>query len=212
MTPELTESPTSDRPTAAGAQQDPVAQAQEKAKEGAEAAREQAQNVAAQARDQARTQVDQRSTEAGDRLKGASGDARSMAEHLRRDGKDGPAKLVEEAADRAESAGRYLSEADADKLLRDVEQYARKNPWAVIAGGLAVGFAASRLLSASSATRLGGTPDTPAPRQLAAPSGASTVTPPTTPATTTPPISSVPPVQPVDPGPLGSNGAGGGTP
>ncbi|MCW2998275.1 MAG: hypothetical protein JWN65_1824 [Solirubrobacterales bacterium] len=128
-------------------------QAQEKLREGAQTAREQAQNATQQARDRAREQVDQRTTEAGQRLKGTAGDARSMAEHLRSEGKDGPARMVEQAADRAESLGGYLHDADADRLLRDVEDYARRNPWAVIAGGLLAGFAASRVVSASSASR-----------------------------------------------------------
>jgi hypothetical protein len=128
-------------------------QAQEKVKEGAQAAREQAQSAAQQAQARAREQVDQRTTEAGERLQTTAGDARSMAEHLRREGKDGPARLAEQAADRADSIGGYLSEADADRLIRDVERLARKNPWAVMAGGLALGFAASRFVSASSASR-----------------------------------------------------------
>lgn len=136
-------------------------QAQEKVKEGAEAAKEQAQDVTQQARERAREQVDQRTTDAGLRLKSSAGDARSMAHHLRTEGKDGPARLVEQAADRAEGLGGYLSEADADRLVRDVERYARGNPWAVIAGGLAVGFAASRIVSASSASREVGRSDTP---------------------------------------------------
>jgi hypothetical protein len=38
-------------------------------------------------------------------------------------------------------------------LLRDVEDFARRNPWAVAAGGFALGFVASRLLKASSSER-----------------------------------------------------------
>lgn len=132
----------------------PVAeQAQEKLREGADAAKEQAANVTQQAQARARDEVETRTTDAGDRLKDGAGDARSMAEHLRSEGKDGPAKLVEDAAERAEKLGGYLSEADADRLIRDVEDFGRKNPWAVIAGGLALGFVAARAVSASSANR-----------------------------------------------------------
>ncbi|WP_354698062.1 hypothetical protein DSM112329_03726 [Paraconexibacter sp. AEG42_29] len=128
-------------------------QAQEKLKDGAEAAKEQAANVTQQAQARAREQVETRTTDAGEKLKGSAGDARSMAEHLRSEGKDGPARLVEDAADRAEKLGGYLSEADADQLIRDLEDFGRKNPWAVIAGGIAVGFLAARAVSASSAGR-----------------------------------------------------------
>lgn len=151
MTPD-TQSATTESSTPDNGQ--PLAeQAQEKLKDATAQAGEQAQNAAQQARDRAREQVDQRSTEAGQRLKDTAGDARSMADHLRSEGKDGPAKAVEQAAEKVESLGGYLHGADTDKLLRDVEDYGRKNPWAVIAGGIAVGFAASRVLSASSSTR-----------------------------------------------------------
>ena len=49
--------------------------------------------------------------------------------------------------------GDYLKGASGDRLLRDVEDFARRQPWLVAAGGLALGFAASRFLKASSSRR-----------------------------------------------------------
>ena len=46
-----------------------------------------------------------------------------------------------------------MKESDADRILSDVEDFARSNPWAVAAGGLALGFVASRVLKASSSRR-----------------------------------------------------------
>ena len=80
-------------------------------------------------------------------------DARSVADELRNQGKDQPAKLAEQAAQRAESLGDYLQRADGDAILRDLEDFGRRQPWAVIAGGVALGFAASRFLKASSSRR-----------------------------------------------------------
>jgi len=80
-------------------------------------------------------------------------DARSVADELRRQGKDQPAKLAEQAAERVESLGGYLQRSDGDTILRDIEDFGRRQPWAVIAGGLALGFAASRFLKASSSRR-----------------------------------------------------------
>lgn len=81
--------------------------------------------------------------------------------------KDGPAKLAEQAADRAEKFGHWLTHSDADKILSDIEDFARKQPMAVVFGG----FAASRFLKASSEERAsvsrgggtagGGTPQLP---------------------------------------------------
>jgi hypothetical protein len=106
-----------------------------------------------QTKDRLREQVDQRSTQAGDRVSSAAQDARSVGEQLRRQGKEQPARLADQAADRAERLGSYLQESDADRILRDVEELGRKQPWAVVAGGLALGFVASRFLKASSRQR-----------------------------------------------------------
>jgi uncharacterized protein YjbJ (UPF0337 family) len=128
-------------------------QVKEQVGEKAQVAQERARGAAEQARGRFRDQVDQRSTQAGERLSGTATDVRSMAEELRRQGKDTPARLVEQAAGRADRAADYLKGASGDRLLRDVEDLARANPWAVAAGGLALGFAASRFLKASSRRR-----------------------------------------------------------
>jgi hypothetical protein len=49
--------------------------------------------------------------------------------------------------------GGYLEESDADRILGDVEDFARRQPWAVVAGGLALGFMAARFMKASSSER-----------------------------------------------------------
>ena len=121
--------------------------------EGVDQAKEKAQEAAGQAKGKVREQVDQRSTEAGKQVSSTAGDLRSVGDELRKQGKDTPAKLAEQAADRTERLGSYLTESDADRILGDVEDFARKQPWAVVAGGLALGFAASRLLKASSTQR-----------------------------------------------------------
>jgi hypothetical protein len=118
-----------------------------------EKAGEQAKQAAGQARSKARQQLDQRTTEAGERVGGTAQDVRSVAEELRRQGKDKPAEYAEQAAERAERLGSYLKDADGDAMLRDVENFAREKPWAIAAGGLALGFVASRLLKASSSER-----------------------------------------------------------
>jgi hypothetical protein len=118
-----------------------------------EQAKEKAQQGAQQAKRGVRDQVDQRSTQAGERVGSTAQDIRSVSEELRKQGKDQPAKLAEQAAARAESLGDYLQRSDGDTILRDVEDFGRQRPWAVIAGGIALGFAASRFLKASSSRR-----------------------------------------------------------
>jgi ElaB/YqjD/DUF883 family membrane-anchored ribosome-binding protein len=133
--------------------QDVAGQAQQMAQDAARQAQQQARNAAGQMREQVRTQVDQRSTDVGRQVSGHADDLRTVAEQLREQGKDKPAQLAEQAADRVERIASYMSEADADRMLRDAESFARQRPWAVIAGGMALGLAASRFIKASSVER-----------------------------------------------------------
>jgi hypothetical protein len=116
-------------------------------------AKDQAKRAAGQARSTLRSQVDQRSTDAGERVGGFASDVRSVGDQLRDQGKDQPAKLADQAADSAERLGDYLKRSDADRILSDVEDFGRRRPWAVIAGGVALGIVASRFLKASSSDR-----------------------------------------------------------
>jgi hypothetical protein len=128
-------------------------QAQQKAQDVKERAGEQVRKAKDQARGRAREQVDQRSTQAGEQVHQHASDLRDVASQLREQGKDGPAKIADQVADRAERAGSWMKDSDADRILSDVEDFARSNPWAVAAGGLTLGFVASRLLKASSSQR-----------------------------------------------------------
>jgi hypothetical protein len=128
-------------------------QVQEKAQDAAGQAREKVQEGADRAREGVRGQLDQRSTQAGQQVGTHAEDIRSVAQQLREQGKEGPARLAEQAADRTQRLGGWLEESDGDQILHDVEDFARRNPWAVALGGLALGFAASRMLRASSTDR-----------------------------------------------------------
>jgi len=135
----------------------------------AQQAKDKAQQVAGQARRGLRDQVDTRSTDAGHRVSGVAQDVREVADQLRGQGKDQPARLAEQAAQRADSLGDYLKRSDGDTILRDVEDFGRSQPWALIAGGLALGFAASRFLKASSSRRYESSNRLPARRDDVAP-------------------------------------------
>ena len=136
-------------PTANG----PSARTDDPSDSTAQQAKDKAQQAAGQARRGLRDQVDTRSTDAGQRVSGVAQDVREVADQLRGQGKDQPARLAEQAAQRADSLGEYLKRSDGDTILRDVEDFGRSQPWALVAGGLALGFAASRFLKASSSRR-----------------------------------------------------------
>lgn len=141
-----------DRSTA-GTGESPTDQVNDQLRDKAQLAQDKTRGALGQARGRLRDQVDQRSTQAGGQVQSAAQDVRKVAEQLRGQGKETPARVAEQVADRAESFGRYLRDADGERLLGDVEAFARRQPWLVAAGGLAMGFAASRFLKASSSHR-----------------------------------------------------------
>jgi hypothetical protein len=128
-------------------------QAREKAHEVGTQAKEKTQEAGAQARTRVRDEVDRRSTDAGQQAGSAAQALREASGKLREDGNEPVAKGLEQVADRIDRAGGWLRDADGDRILRDVEDFGRRNSLAVMAGGLAIGFAASRLLKASSRRR-----------------------------------------------------------
>ncbi len=149
-------------------------QAGERAKEAVNQGADRARDAMGQASGRLREQVDQRSTQAGERVQSTAGDLRSVGGELRKQGKDTPAKLAENAAQRVERVGTYMRDSDADRLLGDIENFGRRQPLAVLAGGLVVGFALSRFLKASSERRYQSYGSRPQlPRTSTAPNGGS---------------------------------------
>jgi len=130
-----------------------AAGAQAKASEMAGQAQEKAQQAAGQVQDRVRDQIDERSSQAAAQIKEQASDLRSVSESLKEQGKEGPAKAADKLAGYAEQVGGYLHEKDSHALLADAESFGRSKPYAVIAGGIALGFAASRFLKASSTER-----------------------------------------------------------
>ncbi len=126
-------------------------------KSAAESVKEQGQeaagNASAKAQEAVRSQVDQRSTQAGEQLNSLASDLRSVGDQLRENDNDPGAKIAGQVAERAEQAGRYLSDADAQRILADVEDLGRRQPWLALAGGIAIGIAGARFLKASSSQR-----------------------------------------------------------
>jgi ElaB/YqjD/DUF883 family membrane-anchored ribosome-binding protein len=129
--------------------QQAAAPAKEKAREVAGEAKSHAQAAAGQAKDQAAAQVDEKSTQVGQQI-GSQGEAlEGVAGELRKQGKDGPAKVAEQAAEKVKGVGDYLEQADGEKLVEHAQQIARDNPAAAAAVGAAAGFAAGRVIKAS---------------------------------------------------------------
>jgi hypothetical protein len=140
-------------PSTAGGEAGAAAEVSQKAREAGQQARKGARQAAGQAQSRIRQEVDHRSTQVGDQIASTARDVRSVGEELRKQGKDGPARLADQAAERAERVADYMKSTDADRLIADVESFARRRPWAVMVGGLTLGFLASRFMKASSGER-----------------------------------------------------------
>ena len=138
------------------ADQSTTDQAKEKVQETAEQVQQKAVEVKGQAGDRVRQELDSRSTEAGEQLGLTAEAMRRTGEQLRSDGKETPAKVVTAVADRAERLGSYLTLANADQMLRDVENFARRQPLLFAVGGATIGFLAARFMKASSSSRYEG--------------------------------------------------------
>jgi len=128
-------------------------QMQEKARQVGSQVGEMTQDAREQARGRARDEVDRRSTQAGEQVTSTAEALRRTGSQLRDEGKDMPARVADQAAERAERLGGYLQEADADRILRDIEDFGRRRPWVLAAAGATLGFLASRFLKASSSRR-----------------------------------------------------------
>jgi hypothetical protein len=132
-----------------------LSQAGAKAKVVAGQAQETASEVQQKAGATIRGQLDQRSNQAGEQARSIASAMRRSAQELRDQGKDGPAGLVEQLCQKVDQAGTYLSSSDSDKLLRDVEDFARRQPGMVAGGAAALGFLAARFMGASGRRRYG---------------------------------------------------------
>ena len=134
-----------------------VAEVKEKGAELASTTQEQISTKAHELRDEAgsqvRQQLAQRSTDAGKNVQAVGNVLQSGVEQLRSEGKDVPAKVVAEIARRADDLGEYLQSSHADKILADLESFARRRPWLTAGAGVLGGFVASRFVKASSDRR-----------------------------------------------------------
>jgi hypothetical protein len=124
-----------------------AAQAQEKAQQTA-------QQASRRAGDMLRTQAETRASEASEQLQAVAHAMRRTGDQLHADGRP-TAGAVDGITERIERLATYLGNADADRLLHDVESFGRRRPWGMIGVGLGLGIAASRFLKASSTSRYG---------------------------------------------------------
>jgi hypothetical protein len=115
--------------------------------------REAAQSAVEQSKSFLSKQVDERSTKLGQQIESVAQDLRRVGDQLRQTGTSGAASYVDQGVDLIERLAHYLEDADGERLVADLENYARRQPWALAGAALVLGFAASRFLKTSSARR-----------------------------------------------------------
>jgi hypothetical protein len=125
----------------------------ERVGEGAQQIQEKASETKTRVRERLREQIDSRSTETGGQMTSTASALRQTAQQLRGEQKEPQAKVLDQIAERTERFGRYLTETDGDRLLRDVEGVARRRPWLVTGAGAVLGFLVARFTKASSSRR-----------------------------------------------------------
>lgn len=134
-------------------------QARQTAQDVGGQAQEKAQEAKSKAGQRVREQLDTRSTQAGEQVSSVGQALRRTSQQLRDDGQDMPARLAERGAGQADRLGNYLQRSSADDILGSLEGFGRRKPWLVATGAALVGFAASRLLRASSESRYQASPE-----------------------------------------------------
>jgi ribosomal protein S15P/S13E len=131
-------------------------QVKETVRDKSEEVAQQAQQLGGQVQNRIKEEVDTRSTQAADQLAAFSEGIRKMQQHLQSEGRQNAGNVTAQVAQQTDRLARYLRNSDPDRMLRDVEGFARRQPWLLAAGGVALGFAASRFLKASSSKRYEG--------------------------------------------------------
>ena len=125
--------------------------------DGGNSVAEQAKGLKEEAKDRAsstvKEQMDTRSTRAGEQMQKVAGAMRQSSDQLREQAGETPAKVNDAVAEKVEQFSAYLTNANADTMLSDLENVARRRPWLVAGAATVLGFAFSRFLKASGRTR-----------------------------------------------------------
>lgn len=99
------------------------------------------------------TTIHERSAEWGRQVETTGESLRTIGKQLRSLGAASAADLAERVADYATDCGTYLQDADIERLLNDVESFARRQPMLVAGLSFIIGVAGARMLKAGSSRR-----------------------------------------------------------
>jgi gas vesicle protein len=128
--------------------------ARDKAEELKDTVRESSTQLSSTARGWMQQEADQRTTAIASQARTIADAMRQTSSKLTDDGQSQAALVTDTVAERVEHLAGYLEQTDGERLMNDVQDLARRNPWAFAAAGLVAGFAASRFMKASRSNQL----------------------------------------------------------
>src|SRR5438876_5650683 len=128
----------------------PVREAKEAGKAVTGQVQEAGREIGQRAKDRVRQEIDRRSSDAGSQVRSVAEGLRQAGADLRKEGNPAIAGVADTAAEKIDGVASYLTESDADALLRDLDALARRQPMLVIAGAFVLGVVGARFIKASS--------------------------------------------------------------
>lgn len=105
--------------------------------------------VAAQAQDQIKSRIATQKDTAAESLSGVAHALRETGNQLRASDQTGAIGLLDEAASQVERLSSYLQHNDLNRLVRDAESFARRQPALFLGGAFLVGLVGARFLKSS---------------------------------------------------------------
>ncbi len=105
--------------------------------------------VAAQAQDQLKSRIATQKDSAAESLSGVAHALRETGNQLRASDQTGALGLLDEAASQVERLSGYLQRNDLNRLVRDAESFARRQPALFLGGAFLVGLVGARFLKSS---------------------------------------------------------------
>jgi hypothetical protein len=105
--------------------------------------------VAAQAQDQLKSRIATQKDSAAESLSGVAEALRQTGNQLRASDQTGAIGLLDEAASQVERLSGYLQHNDLNRLVRDAESFARRQPALFLGGAFLIGLVGARFLKSS---------------------------------------------------------------
>ena len=114
---------------------------------------DQAKNTFQEVREKATSSLGDSRRQAADQIGGIGTAFHSASDHLRGENQERLAGLTDSLAGQVDQAANYLRDADLDRIKRDVENLARRQPTLVFGAALAIGLIGARFLKSSDSNR-----------------------------------------------------------